>query len=258
MSFAVSSAGHVSARYLRAFARQPYYLAVTLVQPVIWLLLFGHVFERVVQLPGFSTASYIGFLAPGIVVMTALFSNGWSGMAYVTDIDRGVLDRFLVAPVRGGSLIGGQLAYAGLLTLLQSLIILGLGWISGASFAGAGPGILACLLATLLLGTAFASYSNALALLLRKQETLIAMVNFLVLPLTFLSVTFMPSALLPGWIRTLSAYNPVDWAVQVSRQCLSGTADWGYVSLHLALLALLAAACAYLSTRAFGAYRRAI
>ncbi|HVC22557.1 MAG TPA: hypothetical protein VNH82_03925 [Candidatus Dormibacteraeota bacterium] len=69
MSTAVVASGHVTTRYLRAFARQPYYIASTLVQPVIGRLLFGHMFQRVIEIPGFSSSNYIGFLTPGVVMM---------------------------------------------------------------------------------------------------------------------------------------------------------------------------------------------
>ena len=82
-------------------------------QPVIWLLLFGALFKRVVDIPGFGGGSLHRFLTPGVVIMTALFSAGWSGMTVIDDIDRGVMDRFLVSPVRRGALIAGRLAYQG-------------------------------------------------------------------------------------------------------------------------------------------------
>jgi len=79
-------------RHLLNLWRQPIWIAVTLVQPVIWLLLYGALFKSVVQIPGFQSGSYIQFLAPGIVVMTALFSSGWSEMAVIDDIDKGIVD----------------------------------------------------------------------------------------------------------------------------------------------------------------------
>ena len=85
-------------RHLLNLWRQPIWIAVTLVQPVIWLLLYGALFKSVIRIPGFQSHSYIQFIAPGIVVMTALFSSGWSGMAVIDDIDKGILDRFLVTP----------------------------------------------------------------------------------------------------------------------------------------------------------------
>lgn len=256
MSTAFVASGHVTTRYLRAFARQPYYIASTLVQPVIWLLLFGHMFQRVIEIPGFSSSNYIGFLTPGVVMMTALFSNGWSGMGYVIDIERGVMDRFLVSPVSRGALISGQLSYGAAMTALQSLIILGLGWLSGAAFKSP-LGLLLCVVSALLLGTAFASLSNALALILRTQQSVIAS-SFLVLPLAFLSATFMPLNLLPAWLSQVANYNPVNWAVQISRQSLGANPNWTYIEGHLGLLAVLAVLCAWLSTRAFRSYQRSV
>ena len=81
---------------------------MTLVQPVIWLLLFGSLFEVVSTSPASATDYYIEFLAPGIVVMTAFFSAGWSGMPLIEDLDRGVIDRLLVTPAsRVALLIAG-------------------------------------------------------------------------------------------------------------------------------------------------------
>ena len=90
--------GYMTATHLRQLWRQPWWIAVTLVQPVIWLLLFGSLFGVVSDIPGFGTDSYIEYLAPGIVVMTAFFSAGWAGMPLIEDIDRGVTDRLLVTP----------------------------------------------------------------------------------------------------------------------------------------------------------------
>jgi ABC-2 type transport system permease protein len=258
MTIALATSSHVTARYLRAFVRQPYYVVGTLVQPVIWLLLFGQLFKRAAELPGFPAGSYISFLTPGIVVMTAMLGAGWSGTSYVVDMDRGVLDRFLVTPVRRSALIGGQLAYQAGAVLLQSLIILGLGYLAGARFDGGIVSVVALFAATILLGTAFAAFSNALALVLRKQESLIALNVTLVLPLTFLSSTFLPASLMPQWMQDLGRFNPVNWAVEVSRQTVSTSIDWSLVSTHLAGLLALVLVCAWLSIRAFRAYQRSV
>ena len=112
-------------RHIRALIRQPIWVFITLVQPLIWLLLYGALFKRVVEIPGFGAGSYLDFLTPGIIVMSALFSSGWSGMALLDDLDRGVLDRFLVSPVSRVSLIAGRLAQGALIVVVQSLILVG-------------------------------------------------------------------------------------------------------------------------------------
>jgi ABC-2 type transport system permease protein len=258
MTIALANSAHITTRYLRAFLRQPYYIAGTLVQPIIWLLLFGQLFKRVAEIPGFTAGSYIAFLTPGIVVMAAMLSTGWSGTSYVIDMERGVMDRFLVSPVRRGALIGGELVYQAGMVLLQSLIILGLGFLAGARFDGGIASIVILLVGTMLLGTAFASLSNALALVLRKQESVIAANVTLVLPLTFLSSTFLPVNLMPQWMQEFAKVNPVNWAVEAGRQTLSSSIDWSLVGGRLAELLALTLVCAWLSTRAFRAYQRSV
>ena len=83
----------ISSRHLRQLYRQWAFVGVTLVQPVIWLLLFGSLFKKITELPGFGGSNYVNFLTPGIVIMTALFSAGWTGMSFVDDMESGVMDR---------------------------------------------------------------------------------------------------------------------------------------------------------------------
>lgn len=258
MTAVFASSAHVTTRYLRAFLRQPYYVIGTLVQPIIWLLLFGQLFKNVAELPGFTAGTYIAYLTPGVVVMAAMLSTGWSGTSYVVDMERGVMDRFLVTPVRRGALIGGELVYQAGMVLLQSLIILGLGYLVGARFPGGIVSIAILLVCTILLGTAFASLSNALALILRKQESVIAVNVTLVLPLTFLSSTFLPTALMPQWIQDFAKFNPVNWAVEAGRQTLSTSIDWSMVGIHVAELVALTLVCAWFSIRAFRSYQRSV
>src|SRR6202012_6165777 len=104
-------------------------------------LLFGALFKSVTDIPGFGSTNYIQFLAPGVVVMTAFFGAGWTGLPVIDDINRGVVDRFLVRPVRRSSLISGRLASSALTTAIQSLIIIVLALTPGASFSTNWRGI---------------------------------------------------------------------------------------------------------------------
>lgn len=249
--------GYMAVRDLRALWRQPWYIAVTLVQPVIWLLLFGELFKSVADLPGFS-GSYIAYLAPGIVVMSALFSSGWSGMGTIEDIDRGVTDRLLVSPVRRSALIAGRVAQGAVVVVIQSAIMIGLALAVGASFPGGFVGVVVLILVAALLGAAFGALSNSLALITRQEESLIGAVTFLVLPLTFLSTALMRDDLLPGWMRTAADFNPVDWAIEAGRSATAASPDWGMIAGDVALLAVLLAVCGALATRAFRSYQASV
>jgi ABC-2 type transport system permease protein len=252
---AISDTLALTYRDLLRLLRQPWFIAITLVQPIIWLLLFGALFERIVDIPGFSGGDYKQYLVPGVLVMTAFFSSGWNGMSTVDDLERGVTDRLLVTPVRRWPLIAGRVGMNLVQLFIQSVIIIVLALIIGVEFDGGPIGVVVLVLAAGLLGTAFAALSNALALVTRKEETLIGAVSFLQLPLTFLSTAFMQPALMPEWINTVSDYNPVDWAIRAGREAVGANTDWASVAGYCGLLAGFALLCLMLATRAFRAYQ---
>jgi ABC-2 type transport system permease protein len=242
----------LTVRQLLALWRQPWFVAITLVQPIIWLLLFGAMFKRVIEIPGFHGGSYIEFLTPGIVVMSALFSAGWHGMGLINMLERGILDRFMVSPLRRGALIAAGIAQSTVVIVIQSLIIIGLAFAVGARFSAASVCMQLALAA--LLGGAVTALSDGLALVARQEESLIGAVQFVVLPATFLSSGMMAANLLPAWIQDVARFNPVNWAVIASRA--AGT-DWPLVATRAGLLAALVVGCGVLATRAFGVYQRA-
>jgi ABC-2 type transport system permease protein len=253
-------AGFLTARSTRALWRQPAFAAATLVQPIIWLLLFGELFRPVAEIPGFEAAhgSYLEFITPGVVIMTALFSSGWAGTVYIEDMNRGVMDRLLASPVRRGAMMIGTLAYQALTTVLQTLVVVGIALLAGARFPGGVAGVAVTVLAAVLISVIVASLSNAVALLVRQQEALIGISQFIVLPLQFLSSAIMDTRLSPDWVQTAARYNPVDWAAVAAREALSAGTDWGAVWPRLGLLVALASLMAWLATRAFGAYQRSM
>src|SRR3954471_5342673 len=230
---------HLFVRLIRATMRMPVFVIISIVQPVLWVLLFGQLFKSVTTIPGFGASSYVQFLAPGISIMTALFGAAYSGMGLLGDIDRGVLDRFLATPVSRGALIAGRILHAAIQVILQAAIILVVACLLGARPLGGMPGILTVFLAAALLGAAFASFSNALALLARRQELVIAVMNFVVLPTTFLSSMIMSRDLMPPWIRATSRFNPVNWAVTAARDGFEGRSP-GELATCLPLLAVFA------------------
>jgi ABC-2 type transport system permease protein len=258
MTKALADTAYMTVRHVMALWRQPVWIFVTLVQPVIWLLLFGALFGDVTQIPGFGSDDYIQFLAPGVVVMTAFFSAGWNGMGILEDYNRGVLDRFLVSPARRSSLITGALVQNSINVVIQTIIIIVLALIVGAAFDGGVGGVLMTCLVAVLVGAGFGAISNGMALLTRKEETLIALMQFFLLPLSFLSTTFMQEDLMPDWMQAIAAFNPVNWAVEASRSALGASPDWGEIALHAGLLVAFLAAGLVFAVRAFRAYQRSI
>ncbi|WP_066363498.1 ABC transporter permease [Herbidospora mongoliensis] len=247
---------HLAAQSVRALLRQPFFVLISLVQPMIWLLLFGELFKRVVELPGFATTSYIDFLIPGIVVMNVLFGANWAGMTFIEMMQQGSLDRMLTTPLRRGALILSSLVYNSITTVVQTTIIFLVGWPLGARFTLGG--VLVTYAAAILLTGAICSISNAYALVLRSREALIGLSVMLALPLAFLSTALLAQDAVPGWIRTVARYNPIDWAVTASREAMAAAPDWAGVGGRLGLLVLVTAALAAVATRTFDSYRRSI
>jgi ABC-2 type transport system permease protein len=252
---AIADTWALTFRDLTRLWRQPWFIGIVLVQPVIWLLLFGELFQSIVDIPGFEGSDYKQYLVPGVLVMTAFFSSGWNGMSTIDDLDRGVTDRLLVTPARRWALIVGRLGQNAVQVLIQSVVIIAMAIAIGVRFEGGVAGIAALVLAAVLLGTAFAALSNALALATRQEETLIGAVTFLQLPLTFLSTAFMQESLAPDWVASVARYNPVEWAIVAGREAVNGNADWLTVAGYCGLLAGFALACLMLATRAFRAYQ---
>jgi ABC-2 type transport system permease protein len=247
-------------RSITALLRQPAFVLITLVQPMFWLLLFGQLFQRVIEIPGFAAdgGTFLEYLTPGVVAMTALFSAAWAGTVYIEDIGLGVMDRLLASPVRRGAMMNGTLAYQSITSIVQTAVILGVAYAGGARFDSPLTGLLLTFAAAILLTIVFAAMSNAVALIVRQQEALIGVSQLLSLPLTFLSSAVMDLRLAPSWIETAARYNPVEWAVVVSRQGLSAAPDWGVIGPRLGALVALALAMGWLATRAFGAYQKSV
>lgn len=245
-------------RDLRRLVRQPTWIVVSLLQPVIWLLLFGPLFKSIADIPGFHYDSYIQFLAPGVVVMMAFFAGGWNGMATIDDLNRGVVDRLLVSPLRRSAFFIGHVLQTSISIVVQSLIIVAMAYALGARFSNGLLGVLVLFLASILLGGALNAASNGLALLVRREETLIALLNALMLPLSFISTAFMQQNLIPHWMRVVARFNPLNWAVVASREAVSSGTDWGSVGIHLGLLAALLALCMAFAMYSVRVYQRSI
>jgi ABC-2 type transport system permease protein len=224
---------------------------------MVWLLLFGQLFRRIAELPGFG-GNYLDYLTPGVVVMTAMMSAGWAGTSIVQDMERGVMDRTLTSPIRRGALVTAGLTHQALVTVVQSLIMFATGLLAGARYPGGGTGVLVVLACAVLIALIFAGLSNATALVVHQQEALIAVSQFLVLPLAFLSSIMIAPELMPGWVARVARYNPVDWAAVASREALKANPDWGLVAGRVALLAALAAVMAWVAARAYRFHQRSL
>jgi ABC-2 type transport system permease protein len=227
------------------------------VQPVIWLFLFGQLFRKVIDIPGFAFGgSYLAYLVPGLIAMNAMANNMWAGMSIIEEIDRGTLNRFLAAPASRVGIMNATVAEQAVSTTVQSLIIVGLGLAGGARYYGGVAGVAVMVAASILVGVVFGALSNTTGMLLRSREAIIGVYTFFMLPLIFLSSAFIPTQLMPGWMQAIASRNPLNWAVQIGRSAVSAHPDWGAIGVRCGGLLILAVVCVAVSVVTFRSYQK--
>ncbi|MFM7393287.1 MAG: ABC transporter permease [Cyanobium sp.] len=223
--------------------RRPSTLVAGVLQPLIWLVLFGALFSRAPEglLPGGS--SYGRFLGAGVIVFTAFSGALNAGLPLMFDREFGFLNRLLVAPLRSrSSIVLASVLYITAMSLVQSLAImltaalLGYGWPGGA-------GLLVVLVTLLLLVFAVTALSLGLAFALPGHIELIAVIFVANLPLLFASTALAPISFMPPWLGWLAALNPLTFAIEPIRAVYSGSFHLGDVVLNAPYGSLTAGTC---------------
>lgn len=209
--------------------RNPFVLVVSLVQPIIFLVLFTQVFGGIAGGAinqggsfGGGEITYETFLVPAIAIQVALAAAVTSGIGLVNDIENGMFEKVLVTPMNRTAVFVGKTAAEVTRIAIQIAIILGLGTLLGAEIATGIVGAVGIMAVGVLFALWFVAFSNALAVLTRDQESTIIGANLLQFPLLFLSSAFLPLSALPEWIRVFAAINPVTYGVDAARALMVG------------------------------------
>jgi ABC-2 type transport system permease protein len=212
-------------RWNRKAVRNPFVLIVSLVQPIIFLVLFTEVFGNVAGGAvnrGIPDISYETYLVPAIAIQVALAAAITSGVGLVNDIENGMFEKILVTPMNRTAVFVGKTAAEVFRIAVQISIILGLGVLLGADIATGLVGVVGIVVVGVLFSLWFVALSNALAIVTRDQESTIIAANLLQFPLLFLSSAFLPLEVLPEWIRTFARFNPVTYGVDAARSLMTG------------------------------------
>lgn len=231
---------------------------MNLVQPAVWLFFFGGLFRRWAAPVGLDSGGYLGYLVPGVIIMTTLSSSLWTGMNLLGEADQGILDRFLVTPVRRSVLLYSSLVAQATVSSAQALVILLMGWLGGARYPGGPLGIATLVLVNAVLSAMIGGLSDAFALLARKQPTVIVLNNIIFLPMMFLSTAFTAASLMPQWMACLARFNPTNWALLLARAALTGSFGWGSVLLDAGCLLGLTALALWLTLRSLLIYQKVL
>jgi ABC-2 type transport system permease protein len=242
----------LGARNITRNLRTPMLVLMSLLQPAIWLVLFSQIFRGLADTQQFRRLgydSYLEFLLPGMLVLSMLFTALQSGMATVTDIDSGMMDKLLISPIRRTSILLGRVIADAATMLAQGAIIVVLAVLMGVRPQGGLLGTLAMIAYATLFGVAWASLSNLIALRTKNSEMTMAAGVLLTLPALFLTSAFFPEPLLPGWLRTVAQGNPAAYVIETGQRLMSTGNDWGQdvrtlIALAAATLVLVPASVA--------------
>jgi ABC-2 type transport system permease protein len=201
--------------------RNPFVIAGTLIQPVIFLVLFTQVFGQIatgaINRGGGGAVSYETFLLPAIAMQVSLAAGAASGIGLVNDMEEGMFEKVLVTPMSRTAVFIGKTAAELVRILVQIMIILGMGVLLGAEIATGVLGVAGIVCIGILFSLWFIALSNITAIVTRDQESTIIGANLLQFPLLFVSSAFLPLAFLPDWIRTIAQFNPVTYGVDGAR-----------------------------------------
>jgi ABC-2 type transport system permease protein len=229
--------------------RNPVWLFIGLFQPVLYLLLFAPLLSNLGSLPGFPPGGAYTVFTPGLLVMIALFGTAFAGFGLVDHIRNGFVERLLVTPASRLAILLAYLLRDVTVLVVQSLLAVLLAVALGLTVNLAG--LLVVLALMVLTGTLMASCSYALALLLKREDSLASVINTVATPLLLLSGITLPLTLAPKIIRSIASINPLSYEVTASRALFLGNFNDSAIVLAFALLGGLAILAFWWAIRSF-------
>ena len=220
-------------RDLVKWYKNPIQLIISLVQPAVWLGLFGNAFNLGKFVPAsafeatFGSSNYISYLGAGMLAFIILFTAAFSGMSVVWDRRFGFMNKALSTPVGRGSIVVGKVLQSTIRSLIQAAIVLVIAVALGMDTAHFNVVTLSGAFVILfLMSFGLSSLFIMLALRSSDWQTQMAVINLLNLPLLFASNAMLPVGIMPNWLQSVVKYNPVSYAVDGVRQMLLGSASF--------------------------------
>ena len=226
----VSEVNGVFGRWIRKTLRRPQFLFFSLVQPIVWFVLFTQAFASIANIPGFAqltgTDSYLTFFTAAVIIQTVISSAMQSGMGMVTDIESGYMDKMRVAPIHRSSILMGKMLSDGTRIVIQTAVIIALGFAMGVTIAMGLPGLLMLFVIAMTFGIAWSGISTFIGLATKNSESTLMISLLTTFPLLFLSTAVMPKFLLPSWVQTVATYNPMSYIADALRGLIIPGFDW--------------------------------
>ncbi len=241
-------------REMKRYRKSRSGILIRLIQPAIWIIVIGNTFagtRPLIQSVGFN-GSYIEFMAPGVIMLTAIFTSIFGGVNTLWDRRYGFMNKALTSPISRSSIAVGKMLAISLISALQSSLILGIALALGVGIANYLM-IIPILLIVIAFSLGFSGISVVVAATAKSQETFWGVINFLGMPLFMLSPALFPLELLPHWLAFIAKLNPVTYSVLLIREMMTGTAQIFSIAVDVAVIcgfvAIMIAMASYVFTR---------
>ncbi|HEV7975134.1 ABC transporter permease [Amycolatopsis sp.] len=233
--------------------RNPAWIMIGLMQPLLYLFLFGPMFAKVAEsTPGFPPGDGWMLLTPALIVQLALFGSSFAGFGLLADYRAGVVERLRVTPVSRVALLLGKVFANALQTVAQSILIIVMAYFLFDIDPPFG-GIVLTMIIVALLSVTLASCSYALALTIKSEEAFPAILNAVLLPLLLLSGILLPitTGLAPQWLYNIARFNPFRYVVDASRSGFLGDFTMDALFTGCVVLAAMTALAVWWGARTF-------
>ncbi len=218
--WAVSDTLTITHRNLLVWLRVPAYIVFTVIQPVIFVLMFRYVFGGAIHVA--VKGGYVNFLMPGIIAQTAAFATFGTAISLAQELKKGVIDRLKSMPMARSAVLAGRLVADTMRMTVTILIVIGVGYAVGFRFEnGVIPAILMVALG-IFLGVSICMISAFTGLAIGDEESVQAFGLIWLFPVTFLSSAFVPISTMPGWLQAFANNQPVTYVVDTMRSLAIG------------------------------------
>jgi ABC-2 type transport system permease protein len=239
-------------REIKRYSKSRSGVLIRLIQPAIWIIVIGNTFagtEPLIQSVGFE-GKYIEFMAPGVIILTAIFTSIFGGVNTLWDRRYGFMNKALSSPISRSSIALGKMLAISLISALQASLIIGIAIAIGVSFPNFLI-IIPIMAIVILFSLGFSGISVTIAATAKSQETFWGMINLLGMPLFMISPALFPLELLPEWLAFAAKLNPVTYTVLLVRGMMTGVTEGVSTAMSLGVICIFVVAMIGIASYAF-------
>ena len=234
---------------MRLLLREPVWIIIGLIQPLLYLALFGPLLEPLSKSNGFPPGDAWQVFVPGLLIQLGIFGSMFVGFGLIAEIRWGVVERMRVSPASRFALLLGRVLRDTLVLMAQATLLCAVAVLFGLRVPLAGALITVGIVG--LLGVSLASLSYAAGLWLKSEDALAPLLNMISVPVLLLSGILLPMTLAPPWLRRLSELNPFSHVVDAARAAFRNDLGAGSLVVGLICAAALAVVGLAVATRTF-------